>query len=295
MRPAGRSSRSAWIAAAGAAPWVCALTGAPARGQVISDEPPVELRGVEIVERRGEQVPPDLTLRDSRGRALRIGDYFDGERPVVLVMAYYTCPMQCQLVLSQTLEALKDLDWTLGKEYRALTVSFDHRDTPERAAGWQAAMLAGYDRETVGEGWSFCVADGATARRLGDALGFHYNFIREAGEFAHPSAIMILSPEGAVANYIYGVKYPAAQVKLALSQAADGKVGSIFDRIYARCFIYDPDRNSFVPSAMRIMRIGGALTVVALAALVGGLLLFTRRRAVAGRAPASEELAPAPA
>ena len=243
-----------------------------ASAQVYLPDGPEEFQGVDIIEHRGEPIPLDAQLTTADGRQVTLSDYFDGEKPVVLILAYYTCPMQCQLVLNSSMDVFKKLDWDLGDEYRALTISFDPRDTTEGAMEWQTDLHRGYGRPIENDGWDFFTADEAVSKSIADAVGFGYKFIPSAGDYSHPSAIFVIEPNGAVSNYLYGVHYEPGQLTLALQDAGDGKVGSLYDRVLFRCFLYDPNSNSYVANAMLIMRISGGLTVFLLGGGVGLML-----------------------
>jgi protein SCO1/2 len=276
-----------------------ALSGAvaaPASAQVLQSELPEEMQGVDVEEKRGDALPLDLTFTDARGETVLLGDLFDGELPVVLVLGYYDCPLLCDLVFNKTLTAFKELNLTLGKDYRAVTISFDHTNTTADAAGKQAAMLAGYDGEEGERPWSFLTASAGNARAIADAVGYTYKYLPETGEFSHPAAIVIVSPEGVVSNYLYGVEFPERQMRLALLDAADGRIGGVFDKILLFCYHYDPDAGSYALMGRRVMTIGAIATAVALAGLIGGLFLWERckRRGDAdGRSPAQAGAAPA--
>ena len=269
-----------------AAPLVaCALLAfaSPSPAQMFLPDGPEEFQGVDIIERRGEQVPLDTPLITAEGERVVLGDYFDGERPVVLVLAYYTCPMQCQLVMNASMDAFKKLNWDLGDEYRAINVSFDPRDTPEDAQQWRDDLYYGYtkakDAPVDGDGWEFFNAAEEDSRAICDAVGFGYKYVPSAGDYSHPSAIIVLSPDGTVSNYLYGINYPEDQLKLALQDADDGKIGSLYDKVLFRCFLYDPNANSYVADAMLLMRISAGLTVALLSGGIGLLALQSRRKA----------------
>jgi protein SCO1/2 len=261
---------------------VCGAISSAASAQVYLPDGPEEFQGVDIIEKRGDQVPLDLALTTADGRQVRLRDYIDGKRPVVLILAYYTCPMQCRLVLNSSLDVFKKLKWDLGDEYRALTISFDPRDTSEDATGWRDDLGAGYEHARGGpiavDGWEFFTADEAVSKAIADSVGFGYKFIPRAGDYSHPSAIMVLSPDGSVSNYLYGVHYDPEQLLLALQDAGNGKVGSLYDRVMFRCFLYDPDSNSYVADAMLLMRITGGLSVFFLGGAVGLMLWRGRRK-----------------
>lgn len=280
--PARRmSSALAGLTPAAACALVMALAlwlGTPAaRAQTLLPSLPQQ-QNVGIVERRGEQVPLDLVFTNTRGNRVPLSDYFDGKRPVVLVMAYYTCPLLCTKMLNEVQATLNKLDWTLGKEYRVLTVSFDHRNTVAEAREKQTAYLAGYAREASEASWEFMVGDVDTIRTFAASVGYQYKFLPESGEFSHPSALIFLSPTGKISTYLERLAFDPRDVKLALSEAADNKVGTVFDRVISFCFVYNPNSGRYTMVAKRVMAIGAGASVVALMMLVGGLAFARSRR-----------------
>ncbi|MCB9837778.1 MAG: SCO family protein [Phycisphaeraceae bacterium] len=264
-------------------PALCCALSSSALAQAFLKDGPEEFQGVDITEHRGDTIPLDVPLTTADGRQVNLKDYIDGEKPVVLILAYYTCPMQCQLVLNSAMDAFGKLKWDLGDEYRALTISFDPRDTTEYAAQWKTDLYRGYEhlkkKPVDDNGWEFFTAKEADSKAVADAVGFGYKFVPKAGDYAHPSVIMVLTPDGEISNYLYGVHYEPDQLTLALQDAGSGNVGSLYDRVLFRCFLFDPDSNSYVANAMLIMRISGGLTVFALGGGVGLMLWQSRRKA----------------
>ncbi|MFG0256744.1 MAG: SCO family protein [Phycisphaerales bacterium JB043] len=253
--------------------FVCAM-GASA--QYSLKELPEERQGVDVFERRGDVVPSDIVFTDSRGETVTLGDYFDGERPVILIMGYYTCPLLCDIVFHKAQQGFNDLAWTMGKEYRVVTVSIDPEDTPEAARERQESLLGGYKREVSPESWEFLVGDQASIDALAGSIGFSYKALPEVEEFSHPAALTFLSPDGEISNYLIGLVYPEKQLRLALTEAAEGKVGSLFDKVLLFCHVYDLEAGAFVWEAMTIMRIGATAVAIALGSFV--FLLFRRER-----------------
>ncbi|MGD9692346.1 MAG: SCO family protein [Phycisphaerales bacterium] len=291
MRTAGaRSGRWTWAGLAA----VGALACGGASAQVLLKEPPKDLQGVQVTEKRGSQLPLDLPLIDSDGMAVRLGDYFDGKRPVALLFAYYSCPMLCNLNLAGVQESVRDLRWELGKDYRLVTLSFDHRNSVDEAAT-KKAIFTKLLREDQKKDWAFLLATEQNARLAADAAGFAYRFLPDSGEYAHDWAVIVCTPSGEVSTYLYG-KYGAAysekQMRLALADAADGKMGSVFDRITLWCYHYDPTRGAYTVQAFRVMQIGGAVTALALGTFVGGMFFAGRRRRARSAPDASGSLSP---
>lgn len=248
-----------------------------ASGQVLLKSLPQQ-ENVGIVEHRGDVIPLDLEFTNSRGRKVKLAEYFDGERPVILVMAYYTCPLLCTRTLNEVQKTLNELKWTAGQEYRVLTVSFDHRNTVAQAREKQAVYLAGYAKEVPESAWEFVVGDVDSIKSLAKAVGFHYKFLPEQGEFSHPSALIFLSPTGKISNYLERLDYPAGEVRLALSEAADNKIGTVFDRVVSFCFMYNPSTGKYTMAAKRVMMVGGVASMTGVAALVACFAVARSRR-----------------
>ncbi len=260
-----------------------------ARAQILSKGLPEDMQGVDVIEQRGAEVPLDLKFLDAQGNTAKLGDYFDGRRPVVLILGYYDCPLLCTLVFNRAQAAFNELGFVLGKDYRALAVSFDHTDTTSQAAAQQAAMLAGI-RKTQGppeQAWAFFTASARNARALADSVGYTYKFLPESGEFSHPAAIVILSPDGVVSNYLYGVEYPAKQLRLALLDAAKGEIGNAFDRVILFCYHYDPTTGAWSVNAFRVMQIAALATVLLLGSFLAWLFVSTARKAKRMTPPAA--------
>jgi protein SCO1/2 len=239
---------------------------------------PPPLRGVGFDQRLGAQVPPDLMFRDEAGRAVRLGDYFDG-KPVILVLAYYKCPMLCTQVLNGLVRALLDVPLDVGKDFRVLTVSFDPRETPELAAAKKKTYLERYGRPGAEEGWHFLTGEEGPIHRLTEAVGFRYHYDARNDQFAHASGILVLTPAGKIARYFYDITYSPRDVRLALVEASENRIGSPVDKILLYCFHYDPIEGRYGPVVMTFVRLGGVLTVLALGAFMAVMWRQERRRA----------------
>ena len=274
---------------------MAALLIAPVAGaQTIKELP--ELEGVGIIRKVGEQVPQDIYLKDSQGRQVSSAEFFDGERPVLLVLAYYDCPMLCTLVLDEVQQAMNEMNWTAGDQYRVITVSFDHTNTTEDARRKRDAYLAGYDREDLTEdAWMFLTGDATSVRRLSDSVGYQYRFLPESGEYSHPAAIIFLRPDGVVHNYMESLEYPAKNVKLALFEASEGKSGSVFEKVVLTCFQYDPKTGQYVIAPMQVMRLGASGTAILLAIVVGTLFIRYKTRSSKPRSEDSSDVSNSPA
>jgi protein SCO1/2 len=232
---------------------------------------PPGLKNVGIEQNLNEQIPPGLTFRDETGRPVRLGDYF-GKRPMILNLVYYQCPMLCGEVLSGLESSLRVLKFDVGKEFGVLTVSFDPRETPEMAAAKKAEYLKRYGRPGAADGWHFLTGSQESIEALTKAAGFQYNYDSKTGQFAHASAIMVLTPEGKVAQYYYGVEYAPKDLRLGLIQAADNKIGTVVDQVLLYCYHYDPATGKYGAIISRVLQLAAAATILILGTFI--VLLF---------------------
>lgn len=249
---------------------------------------PPGLENVGVDEHLERQIPLDLTFRDHTGREVRLRDLLDGEKPVLLNLVYHTCPSFCSLVLDGTVSVLAQQPWTVGDEFTVLTISIDPRDTPEVAAERRRRVLYRYGRDAAEEGWHFLVArrsmtdrelTGAYGvypeiERLADALGFRYQWMARQRQYAHPGVIMMLTPDGRVARYLYGLEYASNDVRIGLLEASQGRSVSTIERAILYCYRYDPSQQGYVLVAWRVMRIGASLCAL----ILFGFLAFLWRR-----------------
>ena len=197
------------------------------------------------------------------GNAVHLGDYFDGKRPTLLVFAYHTCPMLCSLVLDATVRSLNEVAWTVGKEFDVVSISIDPHDTPETATRKRGAgrRVVSARRAATTVGWHFLVGDEANIRKVTDAIGFEYRYDARQKQYAHPAAIYLLTPEGHIARYLYGIQYEPKDVRLGLLEATEGRSVSTTDRILLFCYHYDPQGKHYAIVAMNVMRLGGVVTL----------------------------------
>lgn len=238
-----------------------------------------ELEGVTILDRLDAQVPLDAAFRDERGRAVSFRDVLPKDRPAILQIGYMRCPMLCSLVMNALVRGIKDVDWTVGREFDVISLSVNPTEGPDLADGKKAGYVADYARTGSAAGWHFLVGDEAQIRRVTDAVGFQYR-LQPNGEYSHAAGVFVLTPEGRVSRILYGVKYEPSDVRMALLEASQGKIGTTLDRIILWCHIYDAQAGGYVVLAMRVMQLGGAIT---LAVLAGGLGWFWVREARARR------------
>ncbi len=243
-----------------------------------------ELEGVGITQRLDNQVDLNLTFTDSTGESVRLDDLFRG-KPVVLNLVYYDCPMLCTLELNGLLKAMRVMKMTAGEDFHVVTVSFDPRDTPELAAKKKAEYVKKYvhmglfDREQIEEAWSFLVGEEDQIAALAEAVGFGYRFDETSGLYRHASGIMTLTPDGRVSRYQMGVEYSARDLRFAVIEASDFKIGSPVDAIMLYCFHYDPTTGKYGLVVMNALRLGGGLTLLLLVGFVGMQLWRDRSRA----------------
>jgi protein SCO1 len=239
---------------------------------------PAVFDGVGIDEKLGETLPLDLIFRDEAGQSVVLADYFDGSRPVLLNLVYHECPMLCSLTLTEFTGTLQELytedGWIPGDQFDVLTVSFSATEMPELAARAKARYLGQLGAEEAAAGWHYLTGTEESIRALADAVGFRFKWMSDTSEFAHPAALMFMSGSGKITRYLHGMAYKPADVRRAVVEASEGKVGTTVDRIFLYCYRYDSEANSYVLRAQNLMRGGGLLTVIV---LVLGLATYWRR------------------
>jgi protein SCO1 len=236
-------------------------------------------RDVDFEQKPGAQVPLDVRLRDEAGRDVRLEEYLDG-KPVVLLLAYYRCPGLCSLALNGLADVLRELPQSPGAEFTLLTVSFDPGDSAELAAAKKQAYLERAGRP-ANTGWHFFTGGEGEVKRLADSVGFRYAYDAQTGEYAHASGLVVLTPDGKVSRYLLGVAYDPRDLRLALVEASEGKIGSPVDQVLLYCLSYDPVTGRYRLTALTAMRGAAVLTVVVLGAWVTRALLRERRKRAA--------------
>lgn len=232
---------------------------------------PAGLQNVGIEQHLDEQIPADLNFRDETGKSVRLGDYF-GKKPVILNLVYYNCPMLCGEVLSGLESALRVLKFDVGKEFDVLTVSFDPRETPEMATKKKAEFLKRYGRVGAAEGWHFLTGPQESIDALTKAAGFQYQYDPKTGQFAHATAIMVLTPDGKIAQYYYGVEYAPKDLRLGLIEASQNKIGTLADQVLLYCYHYDPTTGKYGAIISRVLQLSGLATIVGLGILMTVLI-----------------------
>lgn len=252
------------------------LTSQAAQAQ-LNREQPDALQNLGVDEHLGEFVPLDAKFATSTGDSVVLGDLLEEGKPVLLNPLYYECPMLCGLVLDGTINVIEDLEWKPGKDFIVVSISIDPEEDAELAARSKQNYLSQMDSVTK-SGWYFLTGEKSQIDKVVEAVGFRYKEIEGTGEFAHSAAIMLLSPDGKITRYLYGVSYDEFNVRSALYEAADGKIGSTIDKVVMYCYQYDPDSGSYVPVAINIMKLGGLATLIILGIFLGSLWLREKRK-----------------
>ncbi len=237
---------------------------------------PPGLEGVGIDQRLNEQVPLDLTFKDETGRTVKLGDYFHADRPVILNLVYFECPMLCTEVLNGLTSALKVMKFQPGKEFEVVTVSIDPREGPALAATKKASYLKRLGHPEAAAGWHFLSGEQAQISALADAVGFRYRYDKKLDQFAHAAGIMLLTPEGKVAQYYYGVEYSAKDMRLGIVEASKNHIGSLADQVLLYCYHYDPRTGRYGATVTNIVRLAGLTTVIVLGSAL--VLLFKQEK-----------------
>jgi len=237
--------------------------------------PPPILREVSIAQRLDEPIPPEIIFRDENGQTVHLGDYF-GTKPIVLSLVYFDCPALCTEVLNGELRTMKAISLDLGKDFDAITVSFEPKDTPELAKAKRDVYAGQYGRPGARENWHFLTGDQPSIDALTQAAGFHYAYDSASRQYAHAAAILVLTPHGRIARYFYGVQYPGRDVRLGLVEASEGKIGTPTDHALLYCYQYDPATGKYGLVVMNVVRAAGVLTVLVLGIFM--FVMFRRER-----------------
>lgn len=238
------------------------------------NELPNELEDMKIQEKPGEKIDLSLGFTDESGAKVTLSEFFkEKHKPVFLTIVYYKCPSLCNFHLNGVSKVFKSMDWNVGKEFEFVAVSMDHRETPDLAKTKKEAYIQDYYKDTKSgkeklNGWHFLTGDEANIKTLADSVGFKYRFNPKNNQWIHPAVAYIITPDGKISRYLHGIDFSPIDLKLSLIEAADGKIGSITDKLVLFCFQYDSEKNKYVLYAYNIMRLGGILTVL----LVGGFL-----------------------
>lgn len=254
-----------------------AIAAACCAGHAVA-EVPEGLREVGIEQRLDQPIPLDLTFRDEAGDSVRLGQYFD-QRPVVLALVYYECPMLCTLVLNGLVSSLKAVALDAGEDFDVVAVSIDPGETPAMAAAKKEVYLHAYRRPAAAAGWHFLTGEEPAIRALADAVGFRYRYDEASGEYAHAAGVTVLTPAGRIARYFFGVEYAPRDLRLGLVEAAASRIGTAVDQLMLFCFRYDPATGRYSAAVLNLVRLGGILTVGAF----GTFVIVSRKREGAQR------------
>jgi protein SCO1/2 len=255
-----------------ALPVAAQTNGSPVTGNkrepgVPSSTVPAALREIGFDQNLDKPVPLDAPFKDETGRVVRLGDYF-GKRPVVMLFAYYDCPMLCTVVINGLASALNVLSLVPGKDFEIVTVSFNPRDTPASASAKKAAYIARDKQPGAAAAWHFLTGDPSSIDRLTKAAGFRYAWDEETKQFAHPTGVIVLTPDGRLARYLFGIEYGPRDLRYAIVDASNGKVGSVVDSLVLYCYHYDPEMGRYSVAIMRLVRTAAAATVLAVGAFI---------------------------
>ena len=259
---------------------VMLLTPRPALAQL--NVQPNQIKGLQVVEKLGESIPLDIQFLDPEGNSVTLAKFFnDGNKPVLLAMMYFRCPLLCPLLISNMQQKINEIALTLGEKYNLVLVSFDPTEGPSEAMKQREGMISGYARElpkNIREKFAVLTGSAASSQRLADALGFPYKYLPESGEYSHGTVIFTLTPEAKISRYIYGVNYSPETLRMALLEASDGKIGTVVDRAIMWCFQYTPGSNGYTLHAMRIMKVSTVLLTIAVSGLLFRMFVIERHR-----------------
>ena len=231
---------------------------------------------ITIAQKLNTRIPLDLQFRDETGKVVRLREYFNHGRPVLLNFVYYRCPMLCPMVLEGTTESLTHLKFDIGKEFDVLTVSIDPRDKASTAAEKKETYIRHYGRLDAARGWHFLTAHETSIKKLTEAVGFQYTYDSRTDQFAHGAALLVLTPDGRTSRYFYGFEFKPRDLRMAIVEASEGKIGTPIDQFLLLCFHYDATTGKYSRNAMMFARAGGVGTVLALGGFI--FVMFRKER-----------------
>lgn len=244
--------------------------GVPGAAQAQGLDP---LTDVAFEQKLDAQIPLDLAFVDSTGAAVTLGQYFNQDRPVILALGYYACPMLCSLVREGLITSLQDVRLNVGSDFDVVYVSIDPLETPMLAAGAQASAISRYGRPGTEQGWHFLTGTQDAIDQLADAVGFRYVYDETINQYAHAAGIMVATPQGRLARYLFGIEYASNDVRFAVIEAADNQIGTVVDQLMLLCYQYDPVTGRYTGAVMNLIRLAGVVTVLVMAA---GIFLLSR-------------------
>jgi protein SCO1/2 len=244
-------------------------------GQIILEDA-AELKKIDVLENLGATIPLNLHFTDDNNNTILLADYFNKDKPILLTLAYYECPMLCNLVFNGLTKAIADLPYVAGKDFQMVTISIDPKETVELAAAKKENYLQVNSKSVLENGWAFLVGEEQNSKKLAQTLGFKYYYDEDRDEYAHPAVIFILTADGVISRYLYGIEYKQKDLRFAILEASQGKIGNTLDKLLLYCYHYDPDAKGYVLFAGNVMRFGGVVTMLTL----GGILGFFWRKEV---------------
>ena len=257
-------------------------SGAPGSPPPDAPLPPPPIKEVGFDQKLGEAIPLDLVFRDEADESVRLARYF-GKRPVVLSLVYFNCPMLCGMTTDGLVRSVRALRFEPGTDYEILSVSFDPRETAQMASEKKRTVMAQYGRKSGPGGWHFLTGDAVSVAALTKAVGFRYVWDAEQKQFAHATGITVLTPQGRIARYFFGIEYPTKDLRLALIEASEEKIGNVVDQLLLLCFHYDPKAGRYTATVRNLVRGGGVITLLLLAGFV--TIMLRRERAGSARPP----------
>jgi protein SCO1/2 len=250
--------------------------------QTTSNGLPKTLDNVGIEQRLGEQLPLDAEFKDENGNIIKLGDYFNKDKPVILALVYYECPMLCNEVLNGLTGSLKGVNFDAGTEFDVVAISFDARenDKPELTKNKKASYMERYGRANAANGWHFLTGTQSEIDKVTKAVGFNYHFDEASNQFAHAGGIMVATPQGKLARYYYGIDYSPKDLKFGIMEASEGKIGNPAEQLYLYCFHYDPATGTYGLAIMRVLRIAAVVTILSIAGMFLAFWFYRRKKIV---------------
>lgn len=261
-------------------PFISAAPEAPSSLDMTGMDRPDVLKGVSIEQRLNSQIPLDTTFRDEYGQTVSLSGYF-GKRPVVLALVYYECPMLCTQILNGVVQTAKEMTFTPGRDYDVVVISFDPRETPVQAMAKKQTYMRSFGHPETAGGWHFLTGTQDSISRVADAVGFRYKWDPAIAAFAHASAVYVLTPEGRLSKYFYGIHYSPTDLRLGLVDASHHQIGTEVDQILLFCCPFDPQTGKYTPVVVGLLRLAGAATLL----LIGGFVVIIRRKSRNGKSP----------
>ena len=237
--------------------------------QTLKTDFPAEQQ-IDVIENLGKYVPLDAEFIDEDGKVVKLASFFESEIPTVLTLNYFECPMLCTLVLNGLAESLKNLTLNAGEDFQVITIDINPNEKTLFANQKKKNYVNGFGLQNIKDDWHFLTGDQVNIKKVADSIGYIYYYDNQRDEYMHPAAITLLSPEGKISRYLYGIEYPTKDLKLGLLEASEGKIGSTLDKIILYCYHYDPYKNTYTIFATNIMRLGGIFTIIFLGIMLVG-------------------------